>query len=184
MGVNKMSYYKIIDAFTYYGADVVALSILTSALTQLLKVTLLKKANKKFITFVPFIIGTLLFAAYYAIANLSVLVLISEYSYVLERGVTVGTLATVIYIIYEQFGRGGGSGGSGLEGLILSLIEAYVRSDCKDEAVKEVQNSLISGADSGEIVKLLNCYAEENVTEADLENLSYLLISAYKSLKK
>jgi hypothetical protein len=183
MGVN-MSYYEIIDAFTYYGADVVALSIVTSAITQLLKVTILKKADKKFITFVPFIVGTVVYAIYYMLVNLSFACIVTDLSLILEKGVTCGTLATVVYIIYEQFGKGGGSGGTGVEKLIESLIEAYVRSDCKSVAGEEIVNALSSSADNSGVFSILSSYRADNVTDGELENLSCIVVSAYKSYVK
>lgn len=48
---------KIIDAFTFYGVDVLLLAALTAVVTQVLKISVLKKLKKKILTFLPFVLG-------------------------------------------------------------------------------------------------------------------------------
>ena len=75
----NLSFIKIIDTFTFYGIDISLLATLTVLLTQLLKVTLFRRAQKKLVTFLPFIIGTFAYAVYAAVRNLSFCYLLDEY---------------------------------------------------------------------------------------------------------
>ena len=66
-----MTVIQIIDTFTFYGLDIFALAAVTCALVQILKLTLFKKCKKKLVTLAPFIIGSILYAGYAALVNLS-----------------------------------------------------------------------------------------------------------------
>ena len=59
-----MEWLQIAAIFDKFGADVLALGALAYVLTLILKKTLLKKAPKKYLTFVPFLLGILLYAAF------------------------------------------------------------------------------------------------------------------------
>ena len=78
-----MTFIEIIDTFTFYGVDVALLAMLTAAATQRLKMTLFKNAKKKLVTFLPFMIGTLFYAVYAAVRNLSFFYIFEEYTAVL-----------------------------------------------------------------------------------------------------
>ena len=48
-----MTVIEIIDAFTFYGLDVILLAAATAVAVQLCKVTFLKRLNRKIVTFLP-----------------------------------------------------------------------------------------------------------------------------------
>ena len=81
-----MSFIQIFSTFTFYGLDVTALALVTALVTQLVKKTLLARAQKKIVTFLPFILGTLFYAVYAAARNLSLRFLLDEYVSVIEHG--------------------------------------------------------------------------------------------------
>ena len=132
-----MTFIEIIDTFTFYGVDVALLAMLTAAATQLLKMTLFKNAKKKLVTFLPFMIGTLFYAVYAAVRNLSFFYIFEEYTAVLEHGISVGAAATLYYVLYEQFVREKSSL-SATEKVISTLISGYVPADSLEKAAKTI----------------------------------------------
>ena len=92
---------KIIDAFTFYGVDVLLLAALTAAVTQVLKISVLKKLKKKILTFLPFVLGTLFYAIYECVCNLNIRLLLTDYVTIIEHGISVGAVATLLYVLHE-----------------------------------------------------------------------------------
>ena len=92
---RKMTVIQIIDTFTFYGLDIFALAAVTCALVQILKLTLFKKCKKKLVTLAPFIIGSILYAGYAALVNLSFVFVAKNYVSVLEHGFSVGALSKI-----------------------------------------------------------------------------------------
>ena len=99
-----MTVLKLIDAFAFYGFDTLLLAALTALTVQLFK-KIFKRAQKKLFTFLPFAVGTLYYAVYAGLINMSFYYLLDEYASVLEHGVSVGASATLLYVLYEQFVR-------------------------------------------------------------------------------
>lgn len=174
-----MTVLEIIDAFTFYGIDVILISVLCTFTVQLLKVTLFKKISKKIMTFLPFTIGTLLYAAYAAARNLSLAYFLQEYIDVLEHGVSVGALSTLIYVLYEQFVRVKKSGLTATESIISTLIEGYVPSDKLEEVAKRVAEAIqkdVTGNGSRRAAEILQEFGGEEISERDIQLLSRLII--------
>ena len=172
-----MSFIRIIDAFTFYGVDVVLLAAATAALTQVLKITLFRRAKKKIVTFLPFAIGTLLYAAYAAVRNLSFFYLIDEYVSVLEHGVSVGAVATLYYVLYEQFIREKNNL-SASENVIATLIAGYVPADDVERAAKAIAEAIerdVTGGGAKRAEEILAEFAGGN-GEIDIRLLSKLII--------
>lgn len=173
-----MTFIEIIDTFTFYGIDVLLLALATAGVTQLLKITLFKKANKKLVTFLPFIIGTLFYAAYAAVYNLSFFYIFEEYTSVLEHGISVGAAATLYYVLYEQFVREKDSLSS-TEKVISTLIEGYVPSDCLEQVAREVAEAIqkdVTGNGATRAQEILFEYSDGEISERDIQLLSKLII--------
>lgn len=174
-----MTLIQIIDTFTFYGIDVLLLAVLTCLTVQLLKVTLLKKLNKKLITFLPFFFGSLFYAAYAAARNLSLEYLLTNYVDVLEHGISVGAAATLLYVMYEQFVREKNKGLSAVESVIKTLIEGYVPTDNVEKVAKSIAEVLekdVTGNGAKRAAEILSENSEENVTEHDIQLLAKLII--------
>lgn len=174
---------EIIQAFTFYGADVFVLAVPTALLTQLLKVTLLKNVQKKAVTFVPFIIGTALYAAYTCILRMSVCSLFSEWAYVIGQGFSVGAAATFLYVLYEQFARAK-DGGSLIEGVTAALLEGFVPDDSLLQAASEAAGVLSCGGGEQEVLQVLLKYAEEGADGAELLVLSGMIVKTASAFTK
>lgn len=173
-----MTVIEIIDAFTFYGADVLLLAALTALTTQILKVTVLKKVKKKVLTFLPFVLGTLFYAVYAGVRNLSFTYLLQEYVSVIEHGVAVGAMATLAYVMYEQFIRDK-KAESRTQSVIATLIDGYVPEDSVEKVAKEVAEAIekdVTGNGASKTEEILAAYSSGEVTEKDIKLLSRLII--------
>lgn len=174
---ENLTILKIIDTFTFYGLDVALLAVLTAITVQICKVTFLKKAQKKLITFLPFTVGAIYYAAYAALVNWSLSYLLTEYVSVLEHGVSVGSVATLLYVLYEQFVRAKKSP-SISEGIISTLIEGYVPTDRIESVAKQIAEAIerdVTGNGALRAAEII-CENSEELAERDVELLSKLII--------
>ena len=179
-----MSFIHIFSTFTFYGIDISLLALLTVIVTQVLKKTIFKNAQKKLITFLPFMLGTLFYAVYAAVRNLSIQYLLSEYVSVLEHGISVGAVATLFYVLYEQFVRQK-SGLSETEKIISTLIEGYVPKDSVETAAKEIAEALardVTGSGATRAQEILAKYSNGETDERDLKLLCMLIIETLAHL--
>lgn len=175
-----MNYIEIIDFITYYGVDVAVLGILTSALTQILKTTLLKNAPNKLYAFLPVIIGILLFTVYALITRS-----FENFGVVLEKGFSVGSVATVIYVVYEQFTRGSiklPTAEKVIEVMIADCIETEKLSAVARKIDEEFDGSDLQSA-AQTIAKTLCEYAQGDADEHSFEELSMLVAQTLARIK-
>lgn len=173
-----MTVIQIIDTFTFYGMDVIALAAATCLLVQIAKITLFRKRRKRALTFLPFIVGTLLYAAYAAILHLSFKFIADNYVEIIEHGFSVGALSTVLYVWYEQFMREKKSA-SATQGVIATLIEGYVPDERTEEIAAQIAQAVerdVTGDGAKKIAGILSENHPENVTENDIKMLSRLII--------
>lgn len=179
-----MTIIEIIDTFTFYGVDAIALAVGTALVVQLFKRTVLKGVQKKLMTFLPFCVGTLLYAAYAAVRALDFFILFENYTDILEHGVSVGSLATLLYVLYEQFVRAK-SGLSAIEEVIKTLIEGYVPTESAEQVAKQIAAAIerdVTGSGAKRAAEILTENADEGVTERDVELLSRLIIETLAHL--
>lgn len=179
-----MSFIQIFNTFTFYGIDVTALALATSVVTQIIKKTLFKRAQKKLVTFLPFMLGTLFYAVYAAVRNKSILFVLDEYVSVLEHGISVGAVATLYYVLYEQFVRVKNSL-SETEKVISTLIEGYVPTDSVEAAAKAVAEAIerdVTGNGATRAQEILAEFSGGEITERDLQLLSKLIIETLANL--
>ena len=173
-----MTIIQIIDTFTFYGFDVLALAAATCLVVQLFKITVFKKCKKKVLTFLPFLTGTLFYAAYAAAINLSFRFIADNYVEVLEHGFSVGALSTVIYVWYEQFMRERKSM-SATQSVISTLIAGYVPDEKCAEVAEKIAAAIekdVTGDGAKRIAEILSESNPEGVTDNDVKMLSRLII--------
>ena len=173
-----MTIIQIIDTFTFYGMDVIALAAATCILVQLAKITLFKKRQKRVLTFLPFIVGSLLYAGYAALLHLSFKFVADNYVEILEHGFSVGALSTVLYVWYEQFMRNKKSV-SATQGVIATLIDGYVPDEQAEEIAAQIAQAIerdVTGDGAKKIAEILSENHPEEVTEKDIKMLSRLII--------
>lgn len=175
---------KLIETFTFYGADVILLASLTNLVVYLLKISVLKKMQKKLLTFVPFAVGTVLYAAYAALKAMSFAPILSGYTDVLEHGISVGAVSTLLYVLYEQFVRDKKSGNAA-EQVIEKLIAGYVAEGSAKSAASLIVAALgrdVTGDGAKRTQEIILENAAENVTEQDAAMLAKLIIETVARL--
>lgn len=173
-----LTFIQIIDLFTFYGVDIAILAAATAIITQVLKITILKKVQKKILTFLPFTLGTLLYAVYAGVRNMSAVYVIQQYAEIIERGLAIGSLATLLYVLYEQFIRQK-SGLSETEQVVSALIQGFVPDDGVEEVAKKVTDAIlkdVTGNGAKLCEEIIADNAAEGVTERDVQLLSKLII--------
>ena len=100
-----MTILQYLSAFRLFGGDVLVLGLVVTIAVSVLKKTVLKNATKKLFVFLSFVLGTVLFAAYRCLAELSAAPLTSGLAETFESGFACGCAATLYYVVYEQFLR-------------------------------------------------------------------------------
>jgi len=173
-----MSIFQIIDAFTFYGLDVILLSALTSVTVQLLKKTVFKRCNNKIYTFLPFTFGVIYYAVYAGLRQMSFVYLIDNYVSILEHGFSVGALSTLLYVCYEQFLQTKKTE-KATEGVIATLIAGYVPSDGCERVAKLIAEAIekdVTGSGAKKTAEILAANQAEGVTENDVKLLAKLII--------
>ena len=161
---------QLINTFTFYGIDIVLLAVLTTITVATIKKLFFKKASKKLLTFLPFIIGTLFYCVYSALFNLSFTPLINGITEHLEKGASVGATATVLYVIYEQFVRGDNSTPLS-ESVAKTILEGYVKSDDLDSVAKSTYEAIandVTGSALERVRKIISEHAEEGISEGEI----------------
>lgn len=161
---------QLINTFTFYGIDVVLLAVLTTITVAIIKKLFFKKASKKLLTFLPFIIGTLFYCGYSALVNMSFSPVINGFSEHLEKGFAVGATATIFYVVYEQFVRGDSSTPLS-ESVAKTILEGYVKSDDLDSVAKSVSEAVlndVTGSASERIRRIISEHADESTDEREI----------------
>ena len=100
-----MTILQYLSAFRLFGGDVLVLGLAVTIAVSVLKKTALKNAPKKLFVFLPFALGTIVFAAFRCLAELSAAPLASDLAATFEGGFACGCAATLYYVVYEQFLR-------------------------------------------------------------------------------
>ena len=100
-----MTILQYLSAFRLFGGDVLVLGLAVTIAVSVLKKTALKNAPKKLFVFLPFALGTIVFAAFRCLAELSAAPLTSVLAATFEGGFACGCAATLYYVVYEQFLR-------------------------------------------------------------------------------
>lgn len=161
---------QLINTFTFYGIDIVLLAVLTTLTVAIIKKLFFKKASKKLLTFLPFIVGTLFCCGYSALVNMSFSPVVNGISEHLEKGFAVGATATIIYVVYEQFVRGDSSTPIS-ESVAKTILEGYIESDEIDAVSKSACEAIlndVTGSALERVRRILAEHANENTDEREI----------------
>lgn len=161
---------QLINTFTFYGIDTVLLAALTTVTVAIIKKLFFKKASKKLLTFLPFIIGTIFYCAYSAVINLSVAHVLNGISVHLEKGFAVGATATILYVIYEQFVRGDKSTPLS-ESVVKTILEGYIISSELDRVSKSAYEAIVNDVTGSALERVKHIISEhtaEGVNEREI----------------
>ena len=179
-----LSLIQIFNTFTFYGIDISLLALLTTLTTQLIKKTIFENAQKKLVTFLPFMLGTLFYAVYAGLRHMSFYYILNEYVSILEHGISVGAVATLYYIMYEQFVRVKDNL-SETEKVISTLIDGFVPTDATEQAAKEIAAAIekdVTGTGAKKAQEILAEYSNGEANERDLQLLCKLIIETLAHL--
>ncbi len=179
-----LSIIEIIDVFVFYGVDVIALSFATAVIVQMLKKTAFKDVQNKLYTFLPFLIGTFLYAVYETLYHLDFLYCFQNFISVTEHGVSIGALSTFLYVLYEQFIREGSSL-STTESVIAALIEGYVPDENLENTAKLIAEAIaadVSGNGTDIAAGILKDNTSDAASEQDIQLLAKLIVETLATI--
>ena len=144
-----MTILQYLSAFRLFGGDVLVLGLAVTIAVSVLKKTALKNAPKKLFVFLPFALGTIVFAAFRCLAELSAAPLTSDLAATFEGGFACGCAATLYYVVYEQFLRVKQSasaenaptdGARSAEETVRTLLKTFVSAETAEEAAKALSD--------------------------------------------
>lgn len=130
-------YMTVSDFLAGYAPGTVLVACVVAACVELLKRTVLKKyVNNPLVSFLPFILGVAVYAAYYCIVKLSFEVFLEETWGVIRNGFAVGCLATLLSALVDK--ACGKTKLSGKALVVRELLEGTVPSDKLDSLAEQV----------------------------------------------
>lgn len=169
-----MTILQYLSAFRLFGGDVLVLGLAVTIAVSVLKKTALKNAPKKLFVFLPFALGTIVFAAFRCLAELSAAPLTSDLAATFEGGFACGCAATLYYVVYEQFLRVKQSAAGNAENAAAENAAA--------ENTGSAENAPTDGARSAEetVRTLLKTFVSAETAEEAAKALS----DGYKAMTK
>lgn len=170
-----MTILQYLSAFRLFGGDVLVLGLAVTIAVSVLKKTALKNAPKKLFVFLPFALGTIVFAAFRCLAELSAAPLTSDLAATFEGGFACGCAATLYYVVYEQFLRVKQSAAGNAENTATAENAAA-------ENTGSAENAPTDGARSAEetVRTLLKTFVSAETAEEAAKALS----DGYKAMTK
>ena len=141
-----MTIAQLIDLLRSYGVDILILGAADALLTALIGKIPEKILPKKYLTFIPFLLGFLLYALFFPlIKNLSA----EDFSVVLERGFGVGLTAVLCNLLFARL-TGKKDGTSGAASLVKQLLKDCIKEPALTEAAEKIAEAFfgeIEGTD-------------------------------------
>lgn len=183
-----MTIVQFINAMNRYSVDVLALALLVCLLTSVVK-KVVPQSYKKYITFVPFILGILVFAGSMYL-NKAALQEIFSCSTAL-KGLECGAAATIYYVLYEQFIRGktslAGLAGS-KEMAVAGILSEYVEQNKLAGLSKYIAQNVTANADDTAYcvsltVSALSGKTKPGITDSDIYAAAQLIVKALSVMK-
>ena len=183
-----MTILQYLSAFRLFGGDVLVLGFAVTVAVSVLKKTALRNASKKLFVFAPFVLGTLLFAAYRCLATLSAAPLTDDIAATFEGGFACGCAATLYYVVYEQFLRAkqsaaGGTAAAQSEDTAAAAADKDMVPASTAAAADMVSASTAAGtgsasADGSDVAALLEPFA----SAADVSEAAAALLGAHETM--
>lgn len=179
-----MTTFQFWNAFRTFSADVLGLALGVTLLVSLLKKTVMKNCSRKVFVFLPFVIGTAVYAVYSALITMSAAPFTKELCTTIEKGFSCGLAATLYYVLYEQFFRS--SKTQTASDPLSLLIDGIVPEEKKEEAKKALEQAANEASEEELLLTIkatLGVYAAEELNEAEAEFILHILVK-YFSLKR
>lgn len=169
-----MTILQYLSAFRLFGGDVLVLGLAVTIAVSVLKKTALKNAPKKLFVFLPFALGTIVFAAFRCLAELSAAPLTNDLAATFEGGFACGCAATLYYVVYEQFLRVKQSAAGNAENAAAENAAA--------ENAGSAENAPTDGARSAE--ETVRTILKTFVSAETAEEAAKALSDGYKAMTK
>ena len=132
-----MTIAQLIDLLRSYGVDILILGAADALLTALIGKIPEKILPKKYLTFIPFLLGFLLYALFFPlIKNLSA----EDFSVVLERGFGVGLTAILCNLLFARL-TGKKDRTSGAASLVKQLLKDCIKEPALTEAAEKISEA-------------------------------------------
>ncbi len=132
-----MTFAQLFDLLRSYGVDILILGAADALLTALIGKIPEKILPKKYLTFIPFLLGFLLYALFFPlIKNLSA----EDFSVVLERGFGVGLTAILCNLLFARL-TGKKDGTSGAASLVKQLLKDCIKEPALTEAAEKISEA-------------------------------------------
>ena len=183
-----MTILQYLSAFRLFGGDVLVLGFAVTVAVSVLKKTALRNASKKLFVFAPFVLGTLLFAAYRCLATLSAAPLTDDIAATFEGGFACGCAATLYYVVYEQFLRAkqsaaGGTAAAQSEDTAAAaadkdMVPASTAADADMVPASTAAGTGSASADGSDVAALLEPFA----SAADVSEAAAALLGAHETM--
>lgn len=183
-----MTILQYLSAFRLFGGDVLVLGFAVTVAVSVLKKTALRNASKKLFVFAPFVLGTLLFAAYRCLATLSAAPLTDDIAATFEGGFACGCAATLYYVVYEQFLRAkqsaaGGTAAAQSEDTAAAaadkdMVPASTAADTDMVSASTAAGTDSASADGSDVAALLEPFA----SAADVSEAAAALLGAHETM--
>ena len=183
-----MTILQYLSAFRLFGGDVLVLGFAVTVAVSVLKKTALRNASKKLFVFAPFVLGTLLFAAYRCLATLSAAPLTDDIAAIFEGGFACGCAATLYYVVYEQFLRAkqnaaGGTAAAQSEDTAAAaadkdMVPASAAADADMVPASTAAGTDSASADGSDVAALLEPFA----SAADVSEAAAALLGAHETM--
>ena len=183
-----MTILQYLSAFRLFGGDVLVLGFAVTVAVSVLKKTALRNASKKLFVFAPFVLGTLLFAAYRCLESLSAAPLTDDIAATFEGGFACGCAATLYYVVYEQFLRAkqsaaGGTAAAQSEDTAAAaadkdMVPASAAADADMVPASTAAGTGSASADGSDVAALLEPFA----SAADVSEAAAALLGAHETM--
>jgi len=164
-----------------YSLAALGLGFIVCGLTAIIKRFVFKSGRlKKFLTFVPFVLGILIYALFLLIIGKMTEILQLETLY---SGIACGAVATTYYVVYEQFIRGKKTGMEISDTKALAVM-GILNNILTAESLETVSNDIyeILNSDNEELCKseqilsLIKSNKRDDITEKEIKPLVKLIL--------
>lgn len=173
-----MTFVQITNIFKEYSLIVLLLAAIVCGLTALIKIWVPDK-QKKFLTFLPFILGIIVYGIYLLIAKGAPEVLKAD---TVITGFECGTAATIYYILYEQFIKNKKSFKASskqaliIMGILSNAIKPEILSEVSEKVAYILTEKAMDESETAAVFKeLILTNAFRDIPTAEVEALIRLI---------
>lgn len=170
------------EIIALYGLDIILLTIVNTALAEVLKRTLLKD-RPKIVTAIIYGAGTLMYIIYASISMKNALYIFDDFVSVVEHGISIGTLTMLLCAAIDRFFDGGTPATA--DDAIVWLLKGWVKSGKESECaarILELCKTLTGEELKKAVEEVVKEYAADGVNDSQAELIAALACEAAEKL--